>query len=493
VLLSGIDGQILEVRAHLAADHPRAGLLDQLDAAETLDRIRAAVRNSNLQWPDAPVTLSLSLPVRLSAAVGGDLAVAGAVLAASGVLPAERVAHTMLLGELGLDGRVRPVRGLLPAVLAARRAGLRVAIVPRAGVPEASMVSDMVVLGADRLAEVIAYLRDEPFPPAGPGTMTVAAPSTEPDLADVVGQPEGAAALEIAAAGGHHLLLLGMPGSGATMLARRLPGLLPDLSPLDALEVTAIHSISGSLPPETPLITRPPLVAPHHSSSAPAMLGGGVGRARPGAISQAHRGVLFLQDAAEFGSHRLEALCAALDDGEVRLARRDGVARYPARFQLVLASPWCPCLRPESDCSCSPHAKRRYLARLAGPLLDRIDLRVRLRPIPPAGAQDLPVPDPTAMVRERVQQARDRAARRWAQYGVVTNAEVPRPILRRDFALPRSATALLDRGLASGAVTARGADRCIRVAWTLADLAGLDTPGIDEMAAALEFRDRRAS
>jgi magnesium chelatase family protein len=298
----------------------------------------------------------------------------------------------------------------------------------------------------------------------------------------------------VAAAGAHHLLFVGAPGTGKTMLARRLPGLLPQLTHEQALEVTAIHSIAGTLSPESPLITTPPFVAPHHSTSVPALVGGGVGLAKPGAISKAHHGVLFMDEACEYGPHRLEALRTALEEGEIRLARRDGVARYPARFQLILATNPCPCAPPrELDCSCSPHARRRYLARLSGPMLDRVDLRVRMRPITAMSLAEQSQPESTVSVRARVAAARQRAAARWADRGWRTNAEVPGPVLRRDFALPRSATALLDRGLASGAVTARGADRCIRVAWTLSDLASLDRPGPDQVAAALEFRDRRAA
>jgi magnesium chelatase family protein len=304
----------------------------------------------------------------------------------------------------------------------------------------------------------------------------------------VRGQPDGVRALEVAAAGGHHLLLVGRPGSGTTMLARRLPGLLPDLSGPQTLEVTAIGSLAGTLTPEAPLITRPPFVAPHHSASVPALVGGGVGVAKPAAISKAHHGVLFLDEAADFGPRTLESLRTALEDGEIRLARRDGIARYPARFQLVLASWPCACGRSDADCSCSPHARRRYLARLSGPLLDRVDLRVRLRPEAPPS--DTGVPDSTAVVRQRVQDARHRATRRWAEHGMHTNADVPASALRRR-SLPAAARALLESGLATGSLTRRGADRALRVGWTLADLAGLDQPGPDQIAEALAFRDRR--
>ena len=224
------------------------------------------------------------------------------------------------------------------------------------------------------------------------------------------------------------------------------------------------------------------------------MIGGGSGLAKPGAISQAHHGVLFMDEACEFGPNRLEALRTALEEGEVRLARRDGVSRYPANFQLVLATNPCPCAPPrELDCTCSPHAKRRYLGRLSGPLLDRVDLRVRMRPITAMSTAEIAPPESTAVVRARVDKARRRAAERWHEYGWRTNAQAPGPILRREFALPRKVTALLDRVLDTGAVTARGADRCLRVAWTLADLAESDRPESDHVAAALEFRDRRAA
>jgi magnesium chelatase family protein len=278
------------------------------------------------------------------------------------------------------------------------------------------------------------------------------------------------------------------------MLARRLPGLLPALSEEQALEVTAVHSIAGLLAPDAPLISTPPFVAPHHSTSVPGLVGGGSGVAKPGAISQAHHGVLFMDEACEFGPNRLEALRTALEEGEVRLARRDGVARYPANFQLVLATNPCPCAPPrELDCTCSPHERRRYIGRLSGPLLDRVDLRVRMRPITAMSGAEVSPPESTATVRARVDKARARAAKRWQKYGWRTNAQAPGPILRREFALPRKVTALLDRVLNTGAVTARGADRCLRVAWTLSDLAAADRPAADHVAAALEFRDRRAA
>lgn len=496
VALFGVDGVPVEIEADIGGGRPRTQIVGLPDASlnEAKERVRAAVRNSQRKWPDELITLALSPAALPKGGSGYDMALACAVLVAAGLEPPERLEKTALLGELALDGRVRTVRGVLPGLLAARRAGLRRAIVPIQALPEAALVTDLEVLGAAHLTDVLNWLRGEPDTLQKPAAHPPAPPPDGPDLIDVIGQPEARWALEVAAAGGHHLLLTGPPGTGKTMLATRLPGLLPPLTDEQALEVTAIHSIAGLLTPEAPLVTTPPFVAPHHSSSVPALVGGGVGLAKPGAISTAHNGVLMLDEACEFAGDRLEALRTALEEGEIRLARRDGVVRYPARFQLVLATNPCPCAPPrEFDCTCSPIAKRRYMSRLSGPLLDRVDLRVRMRPITAMSRSDLTPPEATATVRARVLEARARAAARWQKYGWLTNAEAPGPTLRREFGLQKKATMLLDHGLNIGAVTARGADRCLRVSWTLADLAGVDMPTADHVSAALEFRDRRVA
>jgi magnesium chelatase family protein len=496
VALFGVDGVVVEIEADIGGGRPRTQIVGLPDASlnEAKERVRAAVRNSNHKWPDELVTLALSPATLPKGGASYDLALACVVLVAAGLEPVEPLEKTVLLGELALDGRVRAVRGVLPGLIAARRAGMHRAIVPAQALQEAALVSDLEVLGAEHLTEVLTWLGGEPDTLHKPTAHSPAIRTETPDLVDVIGQPEARWALEVAAAGGHHLLLTGPPGTGKTMLASRLPGLLPALSHDQALEVTAVHSIAGLLTPEAPLVTEPPFIAPHHSCSVPALVGGGVGLAKPGAISTAHHGVLLLDEACEFAANRLEALRTALEEGEVRLARRDGVVRYPARFQLVLATNPCPCAPPrELDCICSPHAKRRYLARLSGPLLDRVDLRVHMRPITALSRADLTRPETTEEVRTRVAMARARATARWREHGWRTNAEAPGPVLRREFGLPRSATALLDQGLNTGAVTARGADRCLRVAWTLADLADVDTPTSDHVAAALNFRDRRAA
>ncbi|MEC3980307.1 YifB family Mg chelatase-like AAA ATPase [Amycolatopsis sp. H20-H5] len=495
VALLGIDGRVIEIEADIGGGLPKVTLVGLPDAGlrEAKDRVRSAVRNSGQQWPDGKVTLGLSPANLPKVGSGYDLGIAAAVLAATGSVPATKLVGTVLLGELALDGRIRTVRGVLPGLLAARDAGFARAVVPTESLFEAALVEGLEVSGATRLTDVVAWLKDEaplqePEPPV-PGE-----PPEVPDLADVVGQPEARWALEVAAAGGHHLLLTGPPGVGKTMLAKRLPGLLPRLSGEESLQVTAVHSIEGSLTRSAPLVTVPPFVAPHHSISVAALIGGGSGIAAPGAISRAHRGILFLDEAAEFGPLRLESLRTALEEGEVRLSRTRGSVRYPARFQLVLATNPCPCAPvKDTDCTCSPTARRRYLARLSGPLLDRVDLRVRLRPLTAISAHEVRRPESTDEVRARVLEARAKAVQRWEGRGWRANSEVPGPVLRQEFALPPGVTNLLDRSLDRGVLTARGADRCLRIAWTLADLDGCQRPVADHVAAALGFRERTAA
>ncbi|MCJ0904826.1 YifB family Mg chelatase-like AAA ATPase [Rhodococcus sp. ARC_M6] len=491
VAVSGVDGQIVEIEADIGRGLPAVHLVGLPDTAlhESRDRIRAAVTNSNEEWPDSKVILALSPATLPKVGSVYDLALALSVLDAAKKLPRKELRSTVFLGELALDGRLRTVRGVLPAVLAAKRAGWGTVVVPRAAMAEAGLVKGIEVLGADDLSSVISWLRGEVYLPV-PEPFERAEEIGVSDLSEVVGQADARWAIEVAAAGAHHLMLTGPPGIGKTMLAQRLPGILPPLTESEALEVTAIHSVAGVLTADHPLIDMPPFIAPHHSSSVSALVGGGSGMARPGAVSRAHRGVLFLDECAEIGVKVLEALRTPLEDGEVRIARRDGVARYPARFQLILAANPCPCAPPrDADCVCAPAARRRYLGKLSGPLLDRVDIRIRMQAVA-TGALIDEVGESTESVRIRVAAARDAASERWSEYGWRTNAEVPGPALRQKFRLSREALAPVERALRKGLITARGADRAIRVAWTVSDLAGETMPGADQVVTALDFRDR---
>ncbi|OBG13292.1 hypothetical protein A5765_13145 [Mycolicibacterium celeriflavum] len=489
VAVSALDGRIVEIEADISSGLPGVYLVGLPDAAlqESRNRVRAAITNCGDDWPQSRLTLALSPATLPKVGSVYDLALALSVLSAQAKERWARLEKTVLLGELALDGRVRPVKGILPAVLAANREGWPAVVVPAENLAEASLVDDIEVWGARTLGQLKSWIKGK-----GQLESRIASPSSQPeptaDLADVVGQTEARYAVEVAAAGGHHLMLTGPPGVGKTMLAQRLPGLLPPLSESEALEVTAIHSVAGLLSEDTPLITRPPFVAPHHTSSVAAMVGGGTGMARPGAVSRAHRGVLFLDECAEIGCSVLEALRTPLEDGEIRLARRDGVARYPARFQLVLAANPCPCARPDPrDCVCSGHEKRRYLGKLSGPLLDRVDLNVRMNSLR-AGAIVAKDGESTEVVRERVATARAAAAERWRSYGIGTNVEVSGSLLRRNFRLSPTVMKPFEAALNRGTLSVRGMDRTLRVAWTLADLAGRTSPTLEDVTTALSFR-----
>jgi magnesium chelatase family protein len=494
VAVRGLDGEIVEIEADITSGLPGVHLVGLPDAAlqESRDRVRAAITNSGHRWPASRLTLALSPATLPKMGSVYDLALAAAVLSADRKTPWRRLETTVLLGELALDGRVRPVHGVLPAVLAAKHDGWACAVVPADNLAEASLVDGIEVRGVRTLSQLHGWL-DGSARLTDRITAAPPAPELAADLAEVVGQAQARFAVEVSAAGAHHLMLTGPPGVGKTMLAQRLPGLLPQLTDDESLEVTAIHSVAGLLSGTAPLITRAPFVAPHHSSSVAALVGGGSGMARPGAVSRAHRGVLFLDECAEIRVSALEALRTPLEDGEIRLARRDGVACYPARFQLVLAANPCPCAPADPrDCTCKPMEKRRYLGRLSGPLLDRVDLRVQMHPVR-AGAFSAADGESTTQVCNRVAAARDAAAGRWRPHGCHTNGEVSGALLRRKFRLSNAAMAPLRTALDRGLLSIRGANRTLRVAWTLSDLAGRMSPGLDEVATALSFRQPGAS
>ncbi|MFF2330493.1 MULTISPECIES: YifB family Mg chelatase-like AAA ATPase [unclassified Streptomyces] len=519
VALVGVEGVVVEVQADLEAGVAAFTLVGLPDKSlvESRDRVRAAVVNSGAEWPQKKLTVGL-LPASVPKGGSGfDIAVACAVLGAAERIDPASIADVVMIGELGLDGRVRPVRGVLPAVLAAAEAGYRQVVVPEQTAGEAALVPGVSVLGVRSLRQLIAVLCDEPVPDerenvdqgrpdamlaglmmpgAGIGTGLARVPGQDegnlPDLMDVAGQKTPRKALEVAAAGRHHLLLSGPPGAGKTMLAERLPAILPALTRKESLEVTAVHSVAGILPPGEPLVTRAPYCAPHHSATMQSLVGGGNGVPRPGAVSLAHRGILFLDEAPEFSMRTLDALRQPLESGHVVVARSAGVVRLPARFLMVLAANPCPCGRHSlsgAGCDCPPSTVRRYQARLSGPLLDRVDLRVFVDPV---GRADLMRQggegEPTAVVAARVREARARAADRLAGTAWSTNSEVPGHVLRTRLAAAPGALMQAERDMERGLLTARGLDRVLRVAWTVADLRGADRPDASDVAVALELR-----
>jgi len=490
IALVGMEGTLVEVEAAISPGLPRTVLVGLPDAAlhESRDRCRAALTAAGLGWPSELLTINLTPASLPKAGSHYDLAIAAAVLAASGIVPRHVARGAILMGELGLDGRVRRVRGVLPGLLAARHRGKTAAVVPWEQVGEARLVEGMTVRGVANLDDLVEVLQGrvvvhDELPAAPPEPPAEAA--APPDLADLTGQPEARWAAEVAAAGGHHMFLHGAPGVGKTMLAVRLPGLLPDLTTPEALEVSALHSLAGDNL-NGGLIRRPPFAGPHHNATVAAMVGGGSRLARPGAISLAHRGVLFLDEAPEFAPHVMEALRTPMEAGFVTVARSEGVVRYPSQFQLVLAANPCPCGfsgSPGAACRCAPMAIRRYNSRLSGPILDRIDIHQRMATVPSVLAKADTAVEPTAVVAARVAEARARSQARLRGTGWCRNAEVPGHVARAG--VPEAGLALVEKQVLKGHMSARGVDKVARLAWTLADLAGREKVSKDDVAAAM--------
>ncbi|GLW26483.1 hypothetical protein Mame01_65250 [Microbispora amethystogenes] len=482
VALIGITAHVVDVEADAApgdADLHLVGL-PETSVWPARARIRAAILNSGTAWPNARITVSVSPMIPPVYDAAADLALAVALLAAAGAIPPERIAGRVFLGELALDGGIRPIRGVLPMVAAAVRAGISRVVVPADCAREAAQVPGAVVMPVTRLADVVDQVRHGTLRGhhgQEPESEFALSSSFAVDLADVPGNQAARRALEVCAAGGHHLFLSG--DGPATMLAERLPGTLPPLTDEAAREVAEIYSLAGR-PDRAPGIT-PPLSAPHHTSTAAAIFGSVAGN-HPGAVSLAHRGVLHLADAPEFARPVLDGLCRPLDSGQVHLAGLGRSVRYPARFALVLDARPCSCPERREECACTPEARRRYRARLAL-LLSRVAVRAPVE----WGDRGARTGEPSATVAARVLAARLRAAHRLADTPWRTNAEVPASDLRTRFPVAPEAAELLRSEANTGLVTADGLAWLLRVAWTLADLRGANRPQLDDAAGALEL------
>lgn len=498
--LEGLSGYLVQVEAYLGSGLPAFVMVGLPDAAvsEARDRVRAALSNARCALPSRRITVNLSPGDKHKLGTGFDLAVAVALLVACERLP-PAAAEWVHLAELGLDGSVRPIRGVLPAVAALVGAGRNRVVVASANACEASLIPGCQVVGVSHLRELIALHTGVAVEEsADPGLFRVEAAVPAPsrsapqlDLMDVVGQPAARSAVEVAAAGGHHLFMLGPPGSGKTMLAERLPGLLPDLSDSAAVEVTAAHSMAGLFDPGGGLMRRPPFEEPHHTCTKAALIGGGNGVPRPGSVSRANHGVLFLDEATEFARDTLDALRQPLESGELTIHRSKGQALFPARFQLVMAANPCPCGRFTGkglDCTCSALTRSRYFRKLSGPLLDRIDIQVEMAAVSRADLLLAGPGESSAEVAARVAQARQVQQDRLRGSRFRTNSEVSGKYLRTELRLPARVTRSADRCLDRQVLTMRGMDRVLRLSWTLADLAGRLSPTADDVDRALVMR-----
>ncbi len=482
ISLVGLTGTVVEVEADISSNLPGFVLVGLPDASlsEASARVRAAITNSGLSLSQRKITVNLSPAAVPKFGSSFDLAIAVSVLAANKPFPKSHLADWVHIGELSLDGGIKPVNGVLPAVIAARSAGFKTVIVPLANYAEAKLVSSIEVLPVGNLRQV-AKLHGLPIQEPDSEALEVRSASLEPvaqpDISDIIGQDSAVESLIVAAAGGHHLLMIGSPGVGKTMMAERFANLLPDLTHEQSVETTAVHSIAknrGLI--GSGLISRPPFEAPHHSASAVSLIGGGSSMPTPGLVSLAHNGVLFLDEAPEFQQPALEVLRQALETGEVLISRAAGVARFPARFQLLMAANPCPCgnaMNPKIACVCTSAARQRYMNKLSGPLLDRVDVRLQIHSINATQAllarqqKDRPT---SQQARERVVRAREKSADRLAATGYSLNSQIPSSLLHGRFAVPSTARRSLDIALKRGLISMRGYDRCLRLAYTLCDL-----------------------
>jgi len=493
IALMGLTGHVIEIEVDISEGLPGYTLLGLPDAAlsESRERVRSALINSGAPWPNKRVTVSLSPAWLPKSGSSFDLPIAVALMIAQGLIPAGSLDSTVFLGELSLDGSVKSVRGVLPALVAASTQDVERAVIPAINLGESGGIESIHTIAVNTLEEVMAYVKEGVVPDVPITPINSERPHVL-DLSDVVGQPQARFALEIAAIGAHHLLFIGPPGTGKTMLAERIPTVLPPLTTEQALAVRAVHSVAGLSIRAANHDALPPFVSPHHTTTAVTMVGGGVHSVRPGACSLAHEGVLFIDEAPECRSGVLDALRQPLESGAITISRSSGTVTYPANFLLVLAANPCPCGKYSGRgraCTCTAVQIRRYLQKLSGPLLDRIDIRTFVETPSRSEMAASELGESSEVVRNRVIRAREIAAERFSGCDWQVNSKIPASALRQKFRASKEGMSFLHNELESERVSARGFHKVLRLAWSVADSKGHHIPTRDDVGMAFSLRE----